>query len=77
MKSFPPKSKKTLADQKVQSKYVREALLQGINDAASQLALQAPISNEEFERLFAILGPKGFDITEYRAEYANRRCSAT
>jgi hypothetical protein len=64
---------KTLADQKVQFKYVLEALLQRVNDAASQLALQAPISNEEFERLFAILGAKGFNITEYRAEYASRR----
>jgi hypothetical protein len=60
-----------LTGNKVPFKYVREALLQGVNDAASQIALQSPISDEEFNRLVAIL--QGFDITAYCAEYADRR----
>lgn len=62
---------RVLKDSKVLFKYVREALLQGINDAASQMALQSPISDEEFSRLVAIL--QGFEISDYSAEYADRR----
>jgi hypothetical protein len=62
----------TLTDANVPFKYLRrEALLQGVNDAASQIALQSPVSGEELDRLAAIL--QGFDITAYRAEYATRR----
>jgi hypothetical protein len=46
---------KTLADAKVQFKYVRDALLQGANDAASQIALKSPVSKPEFERLVRII----------------------
>jgi len=63
--------RQTLADHKVRFKYVRETLLQGVNDAVSKIALQSPVSVEEFNRLFAVL--QGFDIAAYRAEYATRR----
>lgn len=35
------------------------------------MALQSPISDEEFSRLVAIL--QGFEISDYSAEYADRR----
>src|ERR1035438_3547432 len=62
-----------LADNKVQSKYIQEPLLQAINDAISQIALQSPVSDDDFERLFAI--SEGFDVTPVnrRAKYAERR----
>jgi hypothetical protein len=36
-------------------KYVRDALLQGANDAASQIALKSPVSKSEFDRLVRII----------------------
>ena len=60
-----------LNDNKVKAKFVREALLQGINDGASQIALQSPITDEEFNRLVKLL--QGFGIWEYHSEYASRR----
>src|ERR1019366_9246491 len=59
-----------LADNKVQSKYVQEPLLQGINDAVSQIALQSPVSEDDFERLFAVA--EGFDLNAHTAEFAAR-----
>jgi hypothetical protein len=61
-----------LADNKVQSKYVQGDLHQGINDAISQIALQSPVSDDDFERLFAI--SEGFELnpTNNPAEYAER-----
>ncbi len=73
-KSYPELAtevQQALGDNKVQSKYVQEALLQGANDAAGQIALYSPISAEEFERLVAIL--QGFNISAYSAEFASRR----
>lgn len=60
-----------LTDNRVPVKYVRESLLQGINDAASQIALGSPIPQEELIRVVDIL--QGFDITAYRTEWATRR----
>jgi hypothetical protein len=60
-----------LTANKVQSQYVQETLLQGVNDAISQIALQSPASDAELNRLVAVL--QGFDITAYHAEYATRR----
>jgi hypothetical protein len=62
-----------LTDNKVLFKHVREALLQGVNDALSQLALQAPVSEDEFERLVAISGSEGFDMMSYGAGIVSRR----
>ena len=62
-----------LTDNKVLFRYVREALLQGVNDAISQLALQSPVSEDDFERLFAIIGSSGFDMTAYGAGIISRR----
>jgi hypothetical protein len=50
-----------LADNNVKEQYVHESLLQGVNDAASHIALQSPVSAEELDRLTAIL--QGFGIT--------------
>jgi hypothetical protein len=66
-----PEVQQALADKKVPFKYVREALLQGVNDAVSHIALQSPVSEEELNRLVAIL--EGCEITAYSAEYATRR----
>jgi hypothetical protein len=64
---------KILADNKAQAKYVQQDLHQGINDVISQIALQSPVSDDDFERLFAIT--EGFDLspTNNPAEYAERR----
>jgi hypothetical protein len=51
--------------------YFREVLLQGANDAAYQIALQAPIAGEECNRLVHIL--QGFGIDKYTAEFSQRR----
>jgi hypothetical protein len=62
---------RVLSDNKVKAKFVREALLQGINDGASQIALQSPVTDEEFNRLVEIL--QGFGIAAYHSDYASRR----
>ncbi len=52
----------------------REAILQAANDAASQLALEAPVDQDEYRRVFNIL--QGWGIQEYlktAADYAQRR----
>jgi hypothetical protein len=51
--------------------YFREVLLQGANDAAFRIALQAPITHEECNRLASIL--QGFGINNYAAEFSQRR----
>ena len=68
----------TLADAKVQSKYVRDALLQGANDAASQIALNSPVTETEFKRLADII--RGLDGSlnqflsdEYTAQMIQRQ----
>lgn len=73
---------KALADGKVQSKYVRESLLQGANDAASQIALKSPITEKEFKRLTNII--RGLDGSldehfsdDYTAQMVQRRWFAT
>jgi hypothetical protein len=69
---------KVLKDNNVSFKYVRDALLQGANDAASQLALKSPVTNAEFERLVDII--RGLDGSsdvqlsdEYRAQMVQRQ----
>src|SRR5579864_2039187 len=41
----------------------REALLQGANDAASKIALQSPVSQDEYRRVLDIL--QGWGIQDY------------
>src|ERR1035437_4020412 len=53
-----------LADNKVKEQSVHEILLQGTNNAVSHIALQSPVSVDEWERLSGVL--KGFDIEAYR-----------
>lgn len=48
---------------------LQEALLQGANDAASKIALQSPVSEDEYRRVFNIL--QGWGIQA--ADYAQRR----
>lgn len=60
-----------LADNKVKEHFVHELLLQGADNAVSQLALQSPVSVEEWDRLFGVL--KGFNIDAYRSEFVARR----
>ncbi|HEY7339010.1 MAG TPA: hypothetical protein VH639_29240 [Bryobacteraceae bacterium] len=50
---------KLLADSHVSLKYIHDALDQGANDAASQIALKSPVSGSEFNRLVGII--RGFD----------------
>ncbi len=73
---------KMLTDGKVQFKYVREPLLQGANDAISQISLKSPVTKTEFERLTDII--RGFDgslgkhlSNEYTAQMVQRRWFAT
>lgn len=46
---------KLLSESHVSSDHVRDALLQGANDAARQIALRSPVSESEFERLVQII----------------------
>ncbi len=46
---------RVLTDSRVSFKYVRDALLQGANDAASQIAVKSPVSKSEFDRLYRII----------------------
>ncbi len=69
---------KVLTDSAVSFKYVRDALLQGANDAASQIALKSPISKSACDRLVRIIS--GLDGTlggppsaDYRAQMLPRR----
>ncbi len=73
---------KVLTASRVSFKYVRDEVLQGANDAASQIALKSPISPSEFKRLVDIL--VGFRISgfgaselqlsdEYRAQMVQRK----
>jgi hypothetical protein len=73
---------KVLTDSGVSFKYVRDALLQGANDAASQIALKSPVSKAEFDRLVRII--RGLDgsldahsSAEHTAQMAQRRWFAT
>src|ERR1035441_9563243 len=45
---------KVLTDSHVPFNYVRDAVHQGANDAASQIALKSPVSEAEFGRLVRI-----------------------
>ncbi len=76
------KVQKTLTDNGVSFKYVSDALLQGANDAASQIALKSPVSEPEFDRLVRII--RGIDGSldahlsdEYTAQMVQRRWFAT
>ncbi len=64
-------AKKMASENKVPFAHFRETLLQGANDAASQIAVQSPVSEEELHRVVAILQGLGND--SYRAEFAQRR----
>lgn len=62
---------KVLAESHVSLKYVRDALLQGANDAASQIALKCPVPDIEFDRLVRIIqGLDGSLGTPLSADYA-------
>src|ERR1035438_9574471 len=60
-----------LADNKVKEQSLHELLLQGANNAVSHIALQSPVSVDEFERLSGVL--KGFHIDAYRSDFVARR----
>jgi hypothetical protein len=69
---------KVLTDNAVSIDYVRDALYQGANDAASQIALKSPISKSECDRLLRI--NSGLDGTlgklpsdYYRAQIVPRK----
>jgi hypothetical protein len=69
---------KVLKDNCVSFKYVRDALLQGANDATSQIALKSPVSKPEFDRLVRII--RGLDGSldaylsdEYTAQMVQRQ----
>jgi hypothetical protein len=73
---------KVLTDSRVSFTSVRDALLQGANDAASQIALKSPVSKAEFDRLVRIF--RGLDGSlnvhlsdEFRAQMVQRRWFAT
>lgn len=64
---------KVLTDSRASFKYVRDAIHQGANDAASQIALKSPVSSSEFKRLVEII--RGFDgslNTELSGEYTSQ-----
>jgi hypothetical protein len=50
---------------------IRETVLQAANDATSQIALQAPVTEAELIRLYKIL--QGFGFDEYLTECPQRR----
>src|ERR1017187_3104561 len=51
------------AENKIPIAHFRETLLQAANDATSKIALQSPVSQDEYRRVFAILD--GWGIQEY------------
>jgi hypothetical protein len=73
---------KVLTDSRVSFTSVRDTLLQGANEAASQIALKSPVSKAEFDRLVRII--RGLDGSlnahlsdEFRAQMVQRRWFAT
>ncbi len=69
---------KLLKDSRLSFRYVRGALLQGANDAASQIALKSPVSKLEFERLVGIIrgldgSLESFLSDEYIAQMVERQ----
>lgn len=72
-----------LTDSRVSFNYVRDEVLQGANDAASQIALKSPISPSEFKRLVDIISGfriRGFEGSsdvqlsdEYKAQMLQRK----
>jgi hypothetical protein len=64
-------ARQIVAENRVPFDHFREAMLQAANNAASQLALQSPVAEEEASRVADIL--RGFGIDEYSSEWAQRR----
>ena len=62
-----------LADAKTPYKYVRESLLQSVNDVVSKIALQSPVTKDDFDRLQMMVGPDGFDMAAHKAEYVAKQ----
>jgi hypothetical protein len=61
-------------DSRVPLQQFRETMLQAANDAASKIALQSPVSQDEYRRVLAILD--GWGIQEYlktAEDYTKRR----
>src|SRR5215475_13690252 len=56
---------KAVTDQGVSVNHVRNALHQGANDAASQMALKSPVSETEFGRLVNIIRGLDGSLTAY------------
>ena len=50
-----------------------ETLLQAANDAAAKIALQAPVSQDDYQRVFAILQGWGIQIYIHSGELVSRR----
>lgn len=64
-------SKQIATENKLPIKYFKENLLQAANDAAYQIALASPVSEDDLNRLVEIL--QGFGIDSYTQELAQRR----
>src|SRR4051794_22685695 len=65
-KSFPDldsEIQQFAADNRVPLQQLRETLLQAADNAAGKIALQAPVSQDDYRRVFAIL--QGWGIQQY------------
>jgi hypothetical protein len=51
----------------------REIVLQAANDAVSQIALRAPVSQADYQRLDEMLGPDGFNMHSYGEGVKSRK----
>lgn len=65
--------KRRLLQDNLRPELFREAVLQGANDAVSQIALKAPVSQTEFLRLDEMLGVKGWNILAYGEGIKSRK----
>jgi hypothetical protein len=63
------------AENRVPLQQFSETLLQAADEAAGKIALRAPVSQDDYRRVFAIL--QGWGIQQYinNGEIATRRCS--
>ena len=64
-------AKQITAGNRVPFDQFRDTLIQGVNDAAGQIALKSPITEEELVRVVDIL--KGFGIDQYTSEWKTQR----
>jgi len=70
-----PEVHKVLTDTDVSIDYVRDALYQGANDAASQIALKSPISTPDFVRLTRVISGLDGTLDKLPSDYYRRRAA--